>query len=169
MAIGKRIKHIRNLRGFTQKELGAAIGFEGKAADVRIAQYESETRVPKDKLLAEIARVLDVSPDALDVPDIDSYIGIMHTLFALEDLYGMKINSIDGEVCLTLDKSTQNLSLSMFDMLKAWQREAEKFENGEINRQEYDDWRYNYPAREGQRTKEALDARQKEKEKASKK
>ena len=90
MAIGKRIKHIRNLRGLTQKELGAAIGFEGKTADVRIAQYESETRVPKDKLLAEIAKVLDVSPDALDVPDIDSYIGVMHTLFALEDMYGLK-------------------------------------------------------------------------------
>ena len=26
---------------------------------------------------------------ALDIPDIDSYIGLMHTLFALEDIYGL--------------------------------------------------------------------------------
>ena len=29
----------------------------------------------------------------------------MHTLFALEDMYGLKIGEIDGEVCLRLDKS----------------------------------------------------------------
>lgn len=157
MAIGKRIKHIRNLRGLTQKELGAAIGFEGKTADVRIAQYESETRVPKDKLLAEIAKVLDVSPDALDVPDIDSYIGVMHTLFALEDMYGLKIDKVDGELCLMLDKDKQDLSLPMLDMLQAWKRESEKFKDGKISQQEYDDWRYNYPEREALRIKEELD------------
>ena len=44
MAVGDRIKRARNLRGMTQKELGIAIGFEEKSADIRIAQYESNTR-----------------------------------------------------------------------------------------------------------------------------
>ena len=43
--------------------------------------------------------------DTLDVPDIDTHIGLMHTLFALEDLYGIRIGDIDGEICLRLDKS----------------------------------------------------------------
>ncbi len=47
--------------------------------------------------------MLDVSPKALDVPDIDSYVGLMHTLFTLEDRYGLKINEMDGEVCLKVD------------------------------------------------------------------
>ena len=51
MAIGKRIKYIRSLRGLTLKELGEALGFKGKTSDVRVAQYESDTRVPKDDLL----------------------------------------------------------------------------------------------------------------------
>lgn len=42
---------------------------------------------------------------ALNVPDIDSEIGIMHTLFALEDLQGLKIDRLDGEVCLRLDRN----------------------------------------------------------------
>ena len=48
MAVGDRIKRARNFRGMTQKELGIAIGFEEKSADIRIAQYESNTRTPKE-------------------------------------------------------------------------------------------------------------------------
>ena len=35
MAIGERIRFIRNLRGMTQKWLGQAVGFPPKTADVR--------------------------------------------------------------------------------------------------------------------------------------
>ena len=37
MAIGERIRFIRNLRGMTQKWLGQAVGFPPKTADVRMA------------------------------------------------------------------------------------------------------------------------------------
>ena len=145
MATGERIRHIRNLRGMTQKQLGMAIGFDEKTADIRIAQYESGTRTPKEKLLTDIATALEVSPRALDLPDMDSYVGLTHTLFALEDLYGLQIGEIDGEICLRLDKSKGMTYLSMFDMFAAWQQEADKLRNEEITKEEYDAWRYNYP------------------------
>ena len=145
MAIGERIHFIRTLRGMTQKYLGMMVGFSEKTADVRMAQYETGARTPKADLTAELARVLDVSPRALDVPDIDSYDGLMHTLFALEDLYGLKAGEIDGELCLRLDKSKGTTYLQMFDMLRAWKEEAEKLERGEISKEEYDRWRYKYP------------------------
>jgi len=150
MATGERIRHIRNLRGMTQKQLGMAIGFDEKTADIRIAQYESGTRTPKEKLLADIATALEVSPRALDLPDMDSYVGLTHTLFALEDLYGLQIGEIDGEVCLRLDKSKGMAYLSMFDIFAAWQQEAEKLRNEETTKEEYDAWRYNYPNVNGQ-------------------
>ena len=148
MAIGERIRTIRNLRGMTQKGLGAAIGFDEKTADVRIAQYESGTRTPKEKLTADIATALEVSPRTLDVPDIDSYVGLAHTLFALEDLYGIHIGEIDGELCLRLDKARGMTYVSMFELFSAWQQESEKFGNGEITKDGYDAWRYNYPRTE---------------------
>lgn len=159
MAVGERIRFIRNLRGMTQKYLGMLLGFDEKTADVRMAQYESGTRTPKQNLVNGLAAILEVSPRALDVPDIDSYVGIMHTLFTLEDLYGLKINSIDGELCLTLDKHKGTTYLSMSDMFYAWQKEAEKLKAGEITKEEYDDWRYNYPQREAERFKSKIDAR----------
>lgn len=165
MAIGERIRFIRNMRGITQKSLGTAIGFDDKTADVRIAQYESGTRTPKEKLVTNLANALDVSPHALTVPNIDSFVGLMHTLFALEDLYGLKINSIDGELCLTLDKTNTTTYLSMFDMFNAWQHEAEKLKHDEITKEEYDTWRYNYPRIDAERFKAELDTKRTEEHK----
>ena len=77
MAIGERIHFFRLLRGMTQKYLGMALGFPEKSADVRLAQYETGSRTPKTDLTAALAQVLDVSPHALSVPDIDSYVGLI--------------------------------------------------------------------------------------------
>ena len=166
MAIGERIRYFRNLRGMTQKYLGMRVGFPERTADIRMAQYEAGTRTPKADLVEALAYVLDVSPQALTVPDIDTDYGLMHTLFALEDRRGFRIGEIDGEICLRLDKSDWNKFHSMFDMWNAWRKEAAKLEAGEITREEYDHWRYTYPRVEAERTKAALDElRERKKEK----
>ena len=145
MAIGERIRFFRNLKGMTQKYLGVKLGFPEKTADIRMAQYESGSRTPKEDLTNELAELFGVSASALNVPDIESYNGLMHTLFALEDLYGIKVAEINGEVCLTLDKDTGGNYITMFEMFSAWKDQAEKLKNGEISKEEYDNWRYNYP------------------------
>ena len=116
MAIGKRIKFFRNKKGMTQKQFGEMLGFLGKTSDVRMAQYEAEARIPKFDLLKEMAGILSVSTHALNVPDIDSYIGLMHTFFALEDMYGLKIKDIDGELCLCLDRNNPSFPCSICSM-----------------------------------------------------
>ncbi len=57
---------------------------------------KQEQEKPKAELTAALAQALDVSPHALDVPDIDSYIGLMHTLFNLEELYGLTFSEAVG-------------------------------------------------------------------------
>ncbi len=145
MAIGERIRFIRNLRGMTQKYLGTLVGFPEKTADIRMAQYESGKRTPKSNLTEELANILDVSTRALNVPDIDTELGLMHTLFALEDIYGFKINKIDGEICISLDKNRGMSYISLDENFTAWYNEAQKYHNGEITKDDYDKWRYNYP------------------------
>ncbi len=145
MATGERIKHFRSLRGMTMKYLGQEVGFSESTADVRLAQYESGSRTPKADLIEKLAEALEVSPRALAVPDIDNYIGLAHTLFTLEDRYGLKVGEIDGEVCLRLDKSKGMTYLNMLDILLAWQEQAAKLEAGEITKADYDQWRYTYP------------------------
>ena len=144
MAFGKRIKFFRNRKGMKQKELGELLGFLGKTSDVRVAQYETEARTPKADLVKEMAQIFGVSPRAINVPNIDSYLGLMHTLFALEDMYGIKIGEIDGELCLRLDREHREYQ-HLFEPFYTWQQMAAKLESGEISQEEYDNWRYNYP------------------------
>ena len=145
MAIGERIHFFRNMRGMTQKYLGMLLGFPEKSADVRLAQYETGVRTPKADLTASLANALDVSPQALAVPDIDSYVGLMHTLFTLEDNYGLKISEIDGEVCLKVNVRKSKDAARLHEMLCSWQQAAAMLEAGEISKEDYDKWRYNYP------------------------
>ncbi len=145
MAIGERIHFFRLMRGMTQKYLGTAVGFPERSADVRLAQYETGTRKPKAELTSALAQVLDVAPQALDVPDIDSYIGLMHTLFTLEDIYGLTVSETDGEVCLKVNKDKGTDAAELLKMLYAWKEQADKLSADEIDREQYDQWRYHYP------------------------
>ena len=145
MAIGERIHFFRSMRGMTQKYLGQLMGFPEKSADVRLAQYETGSRTPKVDLVNSLANTLDVSPLALSVPDIDSYLGLMHTLFTLEDKYGLKIDEEDGAVCLKVDVRKNNDAARLHEMLCAWNQAAAKLKAGEITQEEYDRWRYHYP------------------------
>ena len=145
MAIGERIHFFRKMRGMTQKYLGMLMGFPERSADVRMAQYETGSRTPKADLTRALAAAFEVSPNALTIPDIDSDIGLMHTLFALEDIRGLTIGEIDGEICLKLDKSKGKTYVDMLEMLSAWAEQAKKLEAGEITKEDYDRWRYNYP------------------------
>ena len=145
MAIGERIHFFRSLRGMTQKYLGMAVGFPERTADVRMAQYESGTRTPKADLSPSLAHVLDVSPKALNVPDIDSYIGLAHTLFTLEDTYGLTVKEVDGKVCLQVDPAKGRTAEELHKILTAWREQAAKLETGEITQEDYDKWRYRYP------------------------
>ena len=92
-----------------------------------------------------MASALDVPPFALNVPDIDSYYGIMHTLFALEDEEGFKIKNLDGELCITLDRNHKSF-ITFFEIFNEWQKQHEKLQNEEITQEEYDEWRYSYTA-----------------------
>ncbi|MBR6050498.1 MAG: helix-turn-helix transcriptional regulator [Clostridia bacterium] len=145
MAIGERIRFIRNLLGMTQKYLGISVGYQENTADVRIAQYESGTRKPKEDVVEGIAYVLGVSPLALKVPDIDSYVGLMHTLFTLEDIYGLTIEKNDGKTVFRFDRRKGKDAEHISKMVDAWADISEKYRSGKISREEYDKWRYNYP------------------------
>ena len=145
MAIGERIRFFRNLREMTQKYLGQMVGFPEKTADIRMAQYESGSRSPKAELTENLAGVLGVSPLALSVPDIDSYLGLMHTLFTLEDRYGLTVETGETGVSLRVDPRKGKDAAELSEMLTAWAEQAEKDRNGKINREDYDKWRYNYP------------------------
>ena len=69
----------------------------------------------------------------------------MHTLFALEDRYGLTIETKEGEVLFRIDPRKGKDAARISEPICAWAAIAEKYRAGEISRDEYDKWRYYYP------------------------
>lgn len=154
MTVGQRLKCFRTRRGLTQKQLGLAVGFDNRTADIRIAQYETGTRNPKGKYIEKLAAIVGVQPSALEVPEIKNYEHLFQLLFALEDEYGLKISKDEnGTPCLVPDRFN---SSSHLDTFRTWYKKSEQLKNGEITQEQYDDWRYQYPASSARETHEAL-------------
>ena len=143
MAIGQRIRFFRMKNGMSMKYLGVKAGFGEATADSRIAQYETGLRVPKDELTEKLAGCLGVSPNALTVPDIDSLIGLMHTLFALEDGCGLTVELNGGEPQLRFQ--SEGMGAELVPLLREWAEQKQKLDSGAMSRDEYDEWRYRYP------------------------
>lgn len=149
MAVGDRIKRVRNFRGMTQKELGIAIGFDEKSADIRVAQYESNTRTPKEDLLRRIAEVLDVNYRSLCEPTLYAAEDIMYTLFELDEHYpGTRLYEVTDTT--DPDFPEKHISVSfryrlLDEFLLEWQLRKKQLAAGEITREEYLEWKLNWP------------------------
>lgn len=68
-----------------------------------------------------------VNLPALSIPDIDSDLGFIHTLFAVEDLHGARVEKNENEVHIVFDGNKPNVNHSVFQMLTAWAEQSEKY------------------------------------------
>jgi transcriptional regulator with XRE-family HTH domain len=149
MAVGDRIKRIRNFRGLTQREMGVAIGFQVNTADVRIAQYESGTRTPKEDTLRKIAEALDVNYRSLYEPMEYHAEDIMYTLFELDELYGSltlyDVEDTSDRFDIQKHKAVSFHVRMLDDFMAEWQQRKTELASGEITREEYLEWKLNWP------------------------
>ena len=108
----------------------------GEAVKERIWELCSERDISINKLC---------SMSSVTQSTVDSYIGLMHTLFTLEDNCGLKVTEQDGELALQVDFRKNKDAARLHEMLWAWREQAAKLEAGEISQEDYDRWRYHYP------------------------
>ena len=148
MKIGERLKKFRMAKDLSQKQLGLMAGLSEPA----IRNYELGNRYPNDKQLEKIAGALGINPLAIADPDFDSYQSLMHSLFQLEDLYGLKPQVIDGQVVLAFDVEPTD---TIADYLRLWNKELQSLKDGVIPQEEYDLWRYSFPRLQAERDKAA--------------
>lgn len=166
MTIGDKIKRIRTFRGMTQRELGEALGWGEKGAN-RLAQYETNYRVPKKELVTEMAKVLDVNPLALHDPTTMNASEIMEILFWIDDFHPGSINlfrmETSSEESANPDSDTTvkyqdsdnwpaHPPIGMWidyglvnDFLKEWSIRKKELSIGQITSDEYFEWKINWP------------------------
>lgn len=103
--IGDAIRRCRELRNLSMQELGLKCGFPAASADIRIAQYESNKRVPSEETLKNIA-------DALEV-DVETFLNIgmmtdkrmLKILFEIENQRGLHPHVENGAYGLRFDNT----------------------------------------------------------------
>lgn len=163
MTIGKRIKRIREFRGITQRDLGLALGYPENSATVRIAQYEANTRIPKKETAIAMAKILQCNYFAIYEDDLDSAEQVMQTLFWLDEacyfnLFDFKQEYKKDEGWLYDAKYNQfnylqpyppiGISVSyelVNEFLHEWLTRQTELQNKEITKEEYFDWKINWP------------------------
>lgn len=169
MTIGERIKKIHTFRGMTQKELGLSIGLEEKGADNRIAQYETNYRIPKKDLLAEMAAALGVNPQNFYIEAPGSAEDIMRTFFWLDEdspgairLFQLeRISGKRGASTATDDTAVRyhdsddwpaHAPVGMYfkyslvdEFMREWLLRQQELKAGQIGRAEYFEWKINWP------------------------
>ena len=151
MEVGKKIKRFRTAFGLSQKELAQKSGLSEPA----IRNYELGNRTPSEKQLEKIAGALGVSIYAISNPNLENYDAVLHALFYLEDEYSFIPKEIDGQVYLAVENKNA-ATRTVSKMLSSWNSEFEKRKSGEINKEEYDMWRYSYPLIKAERLHEEL-------------
>ena len=166
MTIGDKIKKIRTFRKMTQAELGAALGWGEKGAN-RLAQYETNYRVPKKELVTEMAKILNVNPWTLyDATTMDAT-EFMELLFWIDEFNPSAINMFQmetypGEKC----NSSEDTSVRYHDndswpahppvglwinyglvnnFMKEWVVRKDELKSGKITKDEYFEWKINWP------------------------
>ena len=112
-----------------------------------IRNYELGNRFPSSEQLEKIANSLKISPYAMSDPNFDTYVSVMHALFALEDQYGLHAYRDESGVPQLMFKDKGHDSLNMLDHIGTWADMYQKFRNEEITEKEYLDWKSQFPAK----------------------
>ena len=127
----------------------------------RIAQYETNYRTPKKELLNQIAKALHVNSLNFYVEVSGSAEDIMQTFFWMDGLNPNTVNlfqmtknpELDTEVQYKdSDNWTAHTPVGIFlnynlvnQFLEEWLTRKTELKNGQITKQEYFEWKLNFP------------------------
>jgi transcriptional regulator with XRE-family HTH domain len=118
----------------TQAQLAEAVGLTEGA----VRHYESGIRAVKPELLGSIADTLGVSVNALKDYGVENASDLMSLLVRLEDSFGI-VPSADGSG-LTLNPKAPHAPKAAM-AIELWAEKRAQVENGEIDADEYEDWK----------------------------
>ena len=134
MSVGENIRRYRKSRGMTQAQLAEAVGLTEGA----VRHYESGIRAVKPELVESIADALGVSVNALKDYGVENAGDLMSLLVRLEDSFGI-VPSADGAGLSLNPKAPHAPKAAM--AIELWAEKRARLENGEIDADEYEDWK----------------------------
>ena len=144
--IGERIRYYRQKKGLTQKALAELCGL----SEAAIRTYELGNRTPDSDTIEKIAENLEVSYHTINEPTIEDVFGALHTLFRMEEIYGLLPDVSGSKVRLTFESTSvlntlDNADTILAQAIKVWCHKYKQYRSGKISKEEYEDWKSKFP------------------------
>lgn len=132
MTLGEKIKHHRNVKGLTQKQLGDMAGIH----EVTIRKYEANKISPKRDQLESIASCLGIPLNEFIDLKIVTDSDVLPLLFAIDEVFDIEITSDDNK---TFKMEFKEPMLNHF--LRDWQSIKQLSEIGGVSPEDYELWK----------------------------
>ena len=117
------------------------VGFDEKTADVRIAQYESSTRTPKTDMRNKLAEALNINSRYFFDSHQYAAEDVMFLLFELDDSLQLELTPFERNKKVNIHIPYRLVDEFLLD----WVKQKRKLANGEITKENYTEWKLNWP------------------------
>ena len=136
---GARLKYIRDLRYLSKNDVADYFELGGERKERTISRYENNSRVPNNERLKELAKLYNVSINAVKKYDFNNPIDVIYFHMWLEEEFPYYEISFDSD---SYDKTDYNMIVQ--NAIREWQQMREKRQNLEISDEEYLEWKLNF-------------------------
>ena len=139
MSQGARLGYIREVRHMTKEDVAAYFGFGGKEPNKTIREYDNNTTSPSPSRLEELAKLYEVSVDAIRKYDFTTPIEKIYYQMWYEKQYlYYQLNIDPGRF------AGSAYNINVYNGIQEWKKIIERRENYEISDEEYLDRKLNY-------------------------
>lgn len=139
MSQGARLEFIREFRNMDPNDTAEYMGYSGKTSNKSIREWENNKKSPDNTNLSELAKVYEVSLDAIKEYDFTDSIDEIYYQMWLEEQYPYYQFNIESS---KFAGSAYNFNVQK--VINEWLKMREKREKYEITDQEYIEWKLNF-------------------------
>ena len=136
---GARLEYVRKLRYMSKDDVADYFELGGERKERTISRYENNSRVPSNERLKELAKLYNVSINAIKEYKYEVPIDTIYMLMWLEEQFSYYELNLDYD-CIKGTAYNINIQKS----LDEWMEMRKQRENGEITTDEYIEWKLNY-------------------------
>ena len=136
---GARLEYVRKLRYMSKDDVADYFELGGERKERTISRYENNSRVPSNERLKELAKLYNVSINAIKEYKYEDPIDTIYMLMWLEERFPYYELNLDYD-CTKGTAYNMNIQKG----LDEWMEMREQRENGEITTDEYIEWKLNY-------------------------
>ena len=136
---GARLEYVRKLRYMSKDDVADYFELGGERKERTISRYENNSRVPSNERLNELAKLYNVSIDAIKEYKYDDPIDTIYMLMWLEEQFPYYELNL-GYDCIKGTAYNMNIQKGV----REWTEMRMKRLNNEISCEEYIEWKLHF-------------------------